>query len=237
MDLWCHFTRRKKKSVPFIINHSHAVLWQTNRLLERNKTRGVLNHGDTQLWSSNSHTSGDVWAKALCRWVCKGIVQRHTDMPWTFAEAPGIWQINIWKRKVMEGKFQIKKQIAKPGYICIFYHSNLYQWWRWNKPVIWSSCGRNQWHNSHWPAGSGLGFEIKSCPDEQQWEKQNILCSSLVTQMASIIYRLYSPVLVPENESPSKLSVPVTSKNTMQPWRFRESPGLLLILLLFSNSL
>lgn len=67
MEVCCHFTRRKKKSVSFMINHSHGVLMLTNRLLERNNTRAVLNLGHTQLWSSNSHTRGDVCAKALCR--------------------------------------------------------------------------------------------------------------------------------------------------------------------------
>lgn len=121
------------------------------------------------------------------RRVCKSIVQRHRDMPWTFAEAPGMWQINIWNRKGMESKFQVKTQNAEPRYICIFYHSNLYQWWRLNQPVMWSSCGRNQWHNSHWrPPGIGLHFEIKSCPDEQLWEKKNIVCCNLATQIASV---------------------------------------------------
>lgn len=176
---------KKKKSVPFIINHSCGVLWLKNRLLERNKTRGFKSWRSWRFAKSWRHPAEEQQFSYQWRCVCKGIVQRHRDTPWTFAEAPGIWQINIWKRKGMESKFQMKKQSAKPRNIYIFYHSNLYQWWRWNKPVFWTSCGRNQWHNSHWPPGTGLGFEIKSCPDEQQWEKQNTLCNNLVTQIAS----------------------------------------------------
>lgn len=36
------------------------------------------------------------------------------------------------------------------------------------------------------PPGTELGFENKSFPDEQQWQKQKILFHNLITQIASI---------------------------------------------------
>lgn len=171
MELCCHFTRREKKSVPFIINHSHGVLWLTNRLLERNKTWGVPNLGAAILIPVEMR------------------VQRHCAETQRYA-LNFCWSPKYVADKYLKDerncKFQIKKQSAKPRYICIISHTYLYQWWKWNKTMMWSSCGRNHWHNSHWPPGTGLGFEIKSCPDEQQWEKQNILCSNLASQIASI---------------------------------------------------